>query len=91
MIQTLWKRRVVKQDESNGDPEFIATIGLEGKLIIYWNIDKRQSWKWIKVCKAFKNPILEFNVGNTSFENKGKAYGAQVISTTRGGMTWSMD
>jgi len=57
VIQTLWKRRVVKQDESNGDPEFIVTIGLEGKLIIYWNIDKRQSWKWIKICKAFKPHI----------------------------------
>jgi len=29
VIQTLWKRRVVKQDESNGDLEFIMTIGLE--------------------------------------------------------------
>jgi hypothetical protein len=35
---------------------------------------------------AYKNPILEFDVGQMSFKNKGKTYKAQVVSTTRGGM-----
>jgi hypothetical protein len=41
--------------------------------------------------KAYKNPISEFDVGHTSFENERKACGAQVISTTRGGMAGHMD
>ncbi len=53
--------------------------------------NKRQYWKWRGVCKAYKNPILESPVGQTSFENIGMTCRAQVISTTRGGMTWNMD
>jgi hypothetical protein len=43
--------------------------------------------KWRGICRAFKNPILESNVGQMSFENKGKTWRAQVISTTRNGTT----
>jgi hypothetical protein len=41
--------------------------------------------KWRGICKAYRNPILESNVGQMFFENKGKTYKAHVISTTRGG------
>jgi hypothetical protein len=34
---------------------------------------------------AYRNPISKFDVGYMSSENKGKAYMAHVISTTRGG------
>ncbi len=29
VIYRLWKQKIVKQDESNGDPEFTVIIGLE--------------------------------------------------------------
>jgi hypothetical protein len=32
---------------------------------------------------AYRNPISKSNVGHMSFENKGRACGAHVISTTR--------
>jgi hypothetical protein len=35
VIYKLWRQRIVKQDESNGDPKFIATIELGGKLASY--------------------------------------------------------
>jgi hypothetical protein len=43
--------------------------------------------KWRGVCRVYENPISEFDVGQTNFENKGKTYKAQVIFTTRGGRT----
>jgi hypothetical protein len=81
----------VKQDELDGDPKFTMIIGLGGKLASYWKTNKRQSWKWRGVCKAYRNPVSKLNVGQMNSKNKGKAYGAQVVSTTRGGTTWSMD
>jgi hypothetical protein len=42
---------------------------------------ERQFRKWKGVCMAYKNPILESDVGQTSFENKRKAYKAHVVST----------
>jgi hypothetical protein len=39
-----------------------------------------------KNIRVYRNPILEYIVGHTSFENKGKAYRAKVIPTTKGGM-----
>jgi hypothetical protein len=53
----------MKQDELNGDSEFIATIWLGGKLASYWNTNRIQSWKWIRVCKAYENPISKSDVG----------------------------
>ncbi len=91
MIYKLWKWRIVKQYESNGDPKIIVTIEFGGKLTSYWKTSRRQSWKWKGICKAYIIPILEFDVGQMSFDNKRKIYKAQVISTTRGGMTWNMD
>jgi hypothetical protein len=41
MIYKLWRQTIVKQDELDGDLEFIATIGLGGKLASYWKIDRR--------------------------------------------------
>ncbi len=41
MINRLWRWRIMKLDESDGDPAFIATIGLGGKLASYWKPDKR--------------------------------------------------
>jgi hypothetical protein len=35
--------------------------------------------------------MLEFDVGQTSFENKGKSCGAHVVSTIRNGTTRHMD
>ncbi len=81
----------MKQDESYGDLEFQVTIELGGKLTSYWKIDKREFQKWRGVCKAYRNAILEFDVGHTSFDNKGKACGAQVVSTTRSGTVRCMD
>ncbi len=66
----------MKQNEWDGDPKFITTIGLGGKLAIYWKSNKRKFWKWRGVCKAYKNPISKSNVGQTSSTNRGKAYGA---------------
>jgi hypothetical protein len=34
-IYKIWKQKIVKQDESNGDLEFIVTIGIGGKLTSY--------------------------------------------------------
>ncbi len=81
----------MKQDESNGDSKFIVTIGLRGKSTSYWKTKIKQSWKWKGICKASKNPILESNVGQMSFENKLQTCRAHVIFTTRGGMAWNMD
>ncbi len=90
-IYKLWRRRIVKQDESDGDPKFTTTIGLGGKLTNYWRTNIWKSWKWRGVWRAYKNPILEFDVGQISSKNKKKTYKAQVIFTTIGGMVWSMD
>jgi len=35
MIYKLYRRRNMKQDESNGDPKFIITIRFGGKLFSY--------------------------------------------------------
>ncbi len=63
MLYKLWRWIIVEQDESNGDSKFIATIGLGSKLASYWKSYRKQSWKWIGVCRAYRNPILEFDVG----------------------------
>ncbi len=68
-IYKTWRQRIVKQDESNGDLEFIMTIGFGGKSSSRWKTNKRQYWKCRGVCRAFRNPILESNVGQTNFEN----------------------
>jgi len=77
----------MKQDESNADLKFITTIGFGGKLTSYWKSEKKQFWKWRGIYKAYKNTILESNVGQTSFENKRKACEAHVISTIRSSTT----
>ncbi len=33
----------MKQDESDGDPKFIMTIGFGGKLLNHWKTNRRQS------------------------------------------------
>jgi len=81
----------VKQDELNGDSEFTMTIRLGSKLASYWKLDKKQFKKWRGVCKAYKNPISEFDVGHTSVENRGKAYRAHVVFSTRSGTMKCMD
>ncbi len=67
------------------------TTRLGGKATSYWKWNRRKSWKWGGVCRAYKNPISEYDVGQMSFENRRKACGAQVISTTRSGMVGCMD
>jgi hypothetical protein len=62
-IYRFWRWRIMKQDESDGDPKFITTIGIGNNLTSYWKLDRRQSWKWKGICRAYKNPILEFDVG----------------------------
>ncbi len=81
----------MKQDELDGDSKFIVTIGFGGKLLSHWKINRRQSWKWKRVCKAYKNPISKSDVGQMSSKNRGKTCKAQIISTTRGGTVWNMD
>jgi hypothetical protein len=44
MIYRLWRWRIVKQDELDGDLEFTMIIKLWGKLVNYWKTNKRQSW-----------------------------------------------
>ncbi len=90
-IYRLWRWRIVKQDESNGDPKFTLTIGLGGKSTSYWKTNRWKFWKWGGICKAYRNPISQYDVERTSFDNKGKAYMAHVVSTTRGGTVWSVD
>jgi hypothetical protein len=41
VIYRFWRRKIVKQDELDGDPEFTATIEIRGKLASYWKLDKR--------------------------------------------------
>jgi hypothetical protein len=53
----------MKQNESNGDPKFTATIRLGGKFTSYWKLDRRQFWKWKGVCRVYRNPISKSNVG----------------------------
>jgi hypothetical protein len=36
MIYKFWRRRIVKQDELDGDPKFTTIIGFGGKLSSYW-------------------------------------------------------
>jgi hypothetical protein len=81
----------MKQDESNGDLKFTATIGIGGNSTSYWKSDRIKSWKWRGICRAYKNPISEFDVRQTSFENKRKAWGEHVIFTTRNGTAWRID
>ncbi len=83
--------RIMKQDESDGDSEFTMTIRLGGKLASYWKTNRRKFWKWRGICRAYKNPISESYVGKMSFENKGKACEAHVVSITRSGMAGCMD
>jgi hypothetical protein len=35
MTYKIWRQRIVKQDESNGDSKLITIIGLGGKLASY--------------------------------------------------------
>ncbi len=65
-------KRIMNEDESDGDPKFITTIRFGGKLLSHWKTNRKQSWKWRGVCRAYKNPMLESDVGETSFKNKGK-------------------
>jgi hypothetical protein len=44
-IYKLWRWRIVKQNELDGDLEFIMTIGLGGKLANYWKPNRKQFWK----------------------------------------------
>jgi hypothetical protein len=57
VIYKFWKQRIVKQDESDGDPKFIVTIKLEEKLTNYWKSNKKQTWKWKGVWKAHNTII----------------------------------
>ncbi len=63
MIYKLWRRRIMKQDELNGDLEFIVTIRLGGKWASYRKTCKRKFRKWKGVCRAYRNPITKFDVG----------------------------
>ncbi len=81
----------MKEDELNGDLEFIVEIRFGGKSSRSWKTNKSQSWKWKEVCGNYKNPILEFDVRQTSYENNRKTYKTHVVSTTKGGKVWSMD
>jgi hypothetical protein len=62
-IYRLWRWRTMKQDESDGNPKFTMTFGLGARLSSHWKMNRRQFWQWRGTCKAYKNPILEFDVG----------------------------
>jgi len=53
MIYRLWRWRIMKQNELDSDLEFIATIGLRGKLTSYWKANRRQFQKWRGIYKAY--------------------------------------
>ncbi len=53
----------MKQDESDGNQEFIITIRLGGKSSNHWKTNRIKSWKWRGVYKAYKNPISKYDVG----------------------------
>jgi hypothetical protein len=44
--------------------------------------NKKKSWKWKGICGNYTNPILESNVGKTSFDNKRKTCKTKVVPTT---------
>jgi hypothetical protein len=69
--------------------KFIMIIGLGGKSSLK-NKHKQYS-KWRRIWRAYKNPILEFDVEQMKSKNKGNFYRAHVVSTTRGGTAWNMD
>ncbi len=79
----------MKQDESDGNLELMVIVGLGGRLSSHWK--KKKNWQWRRVYEAYRNCILESDVGQTNYDNRGKACRSQVISTTKGGMVWSMD
>jgi hypothetical protein len=64
-----WRWRIMKQDEWVGNLEVIVTIGLGSKSSNHWKTNKKQSWKWKGIYKAYKNPILEYDVGQMNFDN----------------------
>jgi hypothetical protein len=66
-------------------------LDLEVDLQVTEKRTKNNLETWRGICKAYKNPILESNVGQMSSKNKGKTCRAQVVSTTRSGKAWSMD
>ncbi len=72
VIYKLWRWRIVKQNELDGDVEFTTIIGLIGKLANYWKSDIIWFWKSKGVCRAYRNPISKFDVGQMSSENKRK-------------------
>jgi hypothetical protein len=52
-IYKLYKQRIMKQNESNGNLESTTIIGLGGKLLSHLKINRKQSWKWRGVCQAY--------------------------------------
>ncbi len=81
----------MKQDELDGNLELMVIVGLGGKLSRHWKKNKRKFWQWRRVYKAYRNCILESDVGQTNYDNRRKACRSQVVSTTKGGMVWNMD
>jgi len=63
VIYKLWSQKTMKQDESNGDPKFTTKIKLEDKLLNHLKTNIKHFWKWRRMCRAYINPILKFDVG----------------------------
>ncbi len=63
VIYKLWRKRIMKQNESDGDLEFIATIRFGSKYPRNWKKNKRQFWKWKIVTKTpYQNRMLDKQV-----------------------------
>ncbi len=62
-ILKIWKWRIVKQDESDGNLESTTTIRLGGRLSSHWKPNKIKFWQLTGVCRAYRNPILKYDVG----------------------------
>jgi hypothetical protein len=56
MIYKLWRRKIMKEDESDGDLEFTTTIGLKGKSANYWKSNKDNLENGEEYARLIKTP-----------------------------------
>jgi hypothetical protein len=67
--------KIMKQDESNGDSEFTATIGLEGKWANYWNQTKNKLENGEEYARLIKTPYWNLMLDKWVLKTKEKLAG----------------
>ncbi len=69
----------MKQDESDGDSEFIVTIELGGKSANYWKINKRQSWNGEEYVGLIKTPYQDLMLDKWILRTKERFMGHKLF------------